>query len=267
LQILRQHLIGLLTEWFDITRRRTLLVLALPEGGWSSRPRISQALQSAVAASRLPVTVADLADTRGGTSSAVPVAPQAAPQATLQTAIRHAVGCEQAILLADPAGARTHAAALGQLSIRTGLMVFGPCPDSPSTAQSSQVQTCSVLGADEVGPLIASETSLSRLLLSLCRTNPALSECLLPDTCPLAFYQALPCGPWLEQAGNDLLATSWGAAPVIRYRLGWSARLIPYSRLCDVLSREKVLPSRQLKRLTRIGSPCWKLPLIAMSGD
>jgi hypothetical protein len=265
LRILRQHLIGLLTEWFDIKGRRTLLVLALPEHGWSGHPRISQALQSAVAASRLPVTITDLADTR--TDAAPAAAPPAAPRTALQTILRHAVGCEQMILLTDPAGATTHAAALGQLSIRSGLVVFGSCPDGLLAALPSRIPSCSVLGADEVGPLIASETPLSRLLLTLCRANRALSECLLPDASPLAFYQPLPRGPWLEQAGDDLLATSWGAAPVIRYRLDWSARLIRYSRVCDVLSREKVLPSRQLKRLTRVESHCWKLPLIAVSKD
>jgi hypothetical protein len=144
--------------------------------------------------------------------------------------------------------------------------MFGPRPDASFAAVSPDIPTCSVLGADEVGPLIAVETPLSRLLLDLCRTHPSLPNCLLPKGFhPAAMYQPLPRGPWLEQAGSDLLVTSWGAAPIVRYRLGWRARILSYSHLCDMLSRERVLPLRQMKRLTRIESPCWKLPLIALA--
>jgi hypothetical protein len=255
LGMLRQHLIGLLDSWFDISRRRTLLVLALPESGWSSRHRISQALQSAIASSRLPITVTDLTEAR----------PAPAPTAR-ETIIRLSTGFEQCIVLADSAGAATHAASMTQLAMRSGLVIFGPRPDAVSAALPPSVPIYSVLGADEVGPLIAAETPLSRLLLDLCRTHPSLPNRLQQDAFPLAaIYQPLPRGPWLEQAGDDLLVTSWGAAPVVRYRLGWQGRIISYPHLCDVLSRERALPLRQIKRLTRVESPCWKLPLIVMA--
>jgi hypothetical protein len=281
LRTLRQQLIGLLDTWFDITRRRTLLVLALPECGWSSRPRISQVLQSAIADSRLPVTITDLAEARpispskaagiparnrAGARQPAPAAPSMAPLTPPETVFRLSVGFDQCIVLTSPAGAPNHAACLTQLPIKSGLMIFGPRPDALAADLPPSVPTCSVLGADEVGPLIAVETPLSRLILDLCRTHPSLPNRLLPKAFhPDAMYQPLPCGPWLEQAVNDLLVTSWGAAPVVRYRLGWLARIFSYSHLCDVLSREKTLPPRHLKRLTRIGSPCWKLPVIAVA--
>lgn len=260
LHVLRQHLVGLLSEWFDIIHRRSLLVLALPEGGGSSRARISQALQSAIAIRRLPVTVVDVAAAGEGATPS-----QASGRTDWQTLLRHVVGCEQVVLLADPASAAAHAAALARLPVRAGLMVLGPYPAGLVSSLPSQVLTCSVLGADGAGPLIAAETKLSRQLSTLCRANPALSEYFVPDGGAKAFYQALPRGPWLEQADDDLLVTSWGAVPLIRYRLGWRGRLVAYPRLCHVLAREKILPLRQFRRLTRVGSPCWKLPLIAIS--
>jgi hypothetical protein len=281
LHILRQHLIGLLDTWFDITRRRTLLALALPQGGWCGCARISQALQSAIAASRLSITVTDLTEARSISPSRTPrvpgqnpadarpaalVAPPVAPLVSPETVFRLVAGFEQCIVLTDPAGAAAYAAYLTQLPMLSGLMIFGLRTDAPAPALPPSVPTCSVLGADEVGPLIAVETPLSRLIFDLCRTHPSLHNIFEPKGLrPEALYQPLPRGPWLEQAGNDLLVTSWGAAPVVRYRLGWPARLLTYSHLCDVLSREKVLPPRHLKQLTRIESPAWKLPLIAMA--
>ena len=128
------------------------------------------------------------------------------------------------------------------------------------------VPICSVLGADEVGPLIAVETPLSRLILDLFRTHPALPNRLLPaGFSPATIYQPLPAVLGWSRPEMTCWSRVRALAPVIRYRLGWSARVLHYSHLCDALSREKVLPPRQLKRLIRIESPCWKLPLIAMA--
>ena len=71
--ILRQQLVSLLSGWFDARHRRTLLVLALPEEGWSSRRRIGRALQEALGLGHLRASVLDwneAAGTHGGLGAA-----------------------------------------------------------------------------------------------------------------------------------------------------------------------------------------------------
>ncbi len=248
LQVLREQLVDVLTGWFDAGARRTLLVPALPETGWSSRRRIEQALQSAIAAGYLRGCVRDIPDGRSP-----------------ESALRAANGFDQCVVLADPARAVEQAAWLGQWKGRAGIVVFGPLAAGATAGFSQQIRVCSVRGADEVGPLIAAETPLSRMVLDACRRSATARNELLPDGfVPTAIYQPLPRGPWIQQEAGQLLVSSWGAAPVVRYRVGWRGQVVSFAWLCEVLRDAEVLPPRHLKRLTRIESICWKLPLIAL---
>jgi hypothetical protein len=247
---LREQLVGLLRDRFDAARRRTLLVLALPEGGWSGRRRISQALHQAI---------------DGGGLHASLLEPDQAGADISPAAMRLAKDFEQCIVLATPTSAVVQALWLADCKGRTGLISLGPLPTAVSAALPREMRACSALGADEVTPLIAVETSLARAVADACRNDPSFCGQLLgAGAPPPSMYQPLPRGPWLEDDNGYLLVSNWGAAPVVRYRLGWRGRVLPFTRVCDLLRRHKVLPAGQIRRLTGVGSACWKLPLVAL---
>jgi hypothetical protein len=250
-RILRQQLVSLLVDNFSAARRRTLLVLALPEGGWSGRRRIGQALHEAIGLGRLPVSLIE--PDEPGADVSMP-------------ALHLGKGFEQCIVMATPASAVVQALWLANCKGRTGLVSLGPLPTGVAAALPREIRVCSVLGADEVAPLIALQTPLARMVLDVCRTDPTLCRRLLGGAePPLAIYQPLPRGPWIEHDNGYLLVSSWGAAPVARYRLGWRGQVVPFARACDVLRQPNALPpAGQIRRLTAVGSACWKLPLVAL---
>ena len=106
---------------------------------------------------------------------------------------RLAVGFEQCVVLAEPTSAILQALWLANHKGRSGLVSFGPLPADVVAGLGREFPTCSVLGADEVGPLIAVETPLSRTVLNACRVDPSLREQLLPDGfVPAGIYQPFP---------------------------------------------------------------------------
>ena len=250
LGILREQLVSLLSGWFDARRRRTLLVLALPEAGWSSRRRIGQALQEALGSGQLQASLFDWSEAAGTTPASVQ---------------RLASGFEQCVVLADPTSVVLQALWLADRKGLSGLVSFGPLPDGVLAGLGQEIPACSVLGADEVGPLIAMETPLSRTVLSACQANRSLREQLLPEGFrPAGMYQPFPRGPWVEQGAGQVLVSSWGVSPVAGYGLGWRGEVLSFSRVCQALRREEALPARQIRRLTRVLSTGWKLPLVVL---
>ena len=129
--ILREQLVSLLRGWFDARQRRTLLVLALPEAGWSSRRRIGQALQEALGLGHLQASVLDCSEGAGASPASVH---------------RLAGGFEQCVVLANPASAVLQALWLANYKGRSGLVSFGPLPAGVAAGLGREIQTCSVLG-------------------------------------------------------------------------------------------------------------------------
>lgn len=244
--ILREQLVDVLNTCFDAASRRTLLAMALPEEGWSASRRIGQALHEAIGRGRLRGSLVDLADA-------------ARPDTSL-------VGnCEQCVVLCSPQHAVRHATQLARTASRSGLVVFGPLPPAATAALPPELEVCSVWGIDETGPLLGMQTPLARLLSDASSRDPALCRALTGSAGRLAgIYQPFPLGPSIDQAKDDLLVSSWGAAPLIRYRLGQPGRVMPFQQACHWLAQAKVRPTRQVRRLMRMGSPCWKLPLVLL---
>jgi hypothetical protein len=251
--LLRDQLAHLLKSRFLVGRRRTLLVLALPETGWAGRRRIGQALQDALGTGQLRASIFDGQDNGY------------AEPASMR---RLTAGFEQCVLLADPTRAITQGPWLAEYRGQRGWLSFGLLPASVGTDVRQEVAAWSVLGADEVGPLIAVETPLSRLVSSACRNKPSLRKHLLGNhPRPARMYQPFPRGPWIEQADEELLVSSWGTCPLLRYGLGWRGQMLPFAHVCEALQQNEVLPLRQMRQLTRIGSTCWKLPLLSLSKE
>ncbi len=239
LSILRQQLVGLLSGWFDARRRRTLLVLDLPAAGWAGAPRIGRALQEAIGLGHLSATLVDRDsqdDDRG--------------------LARLADAFQQCIVLTRPGDVAERVDWLASQQVRSGIVCFGPPVSGFAAGAAGDVAVCSVLGADEVGPLIAAETPLSRLAAAAMRMEAVNGDAGRV----LGAWQPFPCGPWIEQEGCDLLVSSWGAAPVLRYRLGWCGRIVPFEQIRSVLRGTTAPPGNRL----RGGAP-WKLPLIVLS--
>lgn len=248
MQTLRQQLVGLLSGWFDIIRRRTLLVLSLPETGWAGRHRIGGALQEAIGRGQIRGAMADLAD---GTS--------------LATVLRLADGFEQCVVLADASAGTAPSRWLSGYSGRAGLVAFGPL-SAGVMAGLSPLSACCVAGACSVSPLVVLQTPLTRLISIACQADLGLRERLLPGVAqPLGLYQPFPRGPWIEEQDGQILISNWGISPLIRYRVGWRGRVVPFSRLCEQLRQTKTLSSKQIRQFTRIESICWKLPLVALT--
>ena len=114
--------------------------------------------------------------------------PPVAPLTFLETVFRLTAGFEQCILLTDPQPLLVMQPRLTQLSIKQELMMFVSRQDALAEDLPPSVPICSVLGADEVGPLIAVETPLSRLILDLFRTHPPCPTAFcLRDSAPLPY--------------------------------------------------------------------------------
>lgn len=251
LRILRDQLVGLLMDWFDAHQRRILLLVKLSEAGWSSNRRIAQALQEAIVLGHLRASVVDCsADTNQ-------------PDPTAGHLVQQFDCC---VVLCRAAEVVEQAKRYSGASCRLGVVAFGEVSADQRAAMPTGVTVCSVWGADEVGPLIALETPLTRLVAAACHSNADLRRTVCPDAhAVIGLYQPFPVGPWVEQQGTDLLVSSWGALPLLRYRPGQSGRLIRYGEMCRWLLRCDVQSARQVRRLTRMGSACWKLPVVMLT--
>lgn len=253
LHALREQLVDLLAIWFDTRQRRSLLLTSLPAAGWCAGRRIAQALHEAIAFGHLRASVVELPADPGPPDPAIH---------------RLVSQFDQCVLLCQPQDSLRLARQLMETCGRIGVVAFGSISSADRAAMPPGATVCSAWGADEVGPLIALETPLTRMLGEACQSNPDLQQELLPEPRRvMGLYQPFPLGPSIEQDGCHLLVSSWGASPVIRYRLDPAGRLIRFTDICRLLQRFKLQSPRRLRRLTRIGSAYWKLPVVLLTGS
>lgn len=251
LRTLREQLVGLLSGCFDTRQRRTLLLADLPPSGWSASRRIAQPLQEAIGRGRLRGSLVEV--------------PEDLDQVE-QTVRRLGGQFDQCVLLCDPIRATACLNRLAGLTPQTGVVVFGPFSAQQRALVPPDIRMFSVWGIDEVAPLMAMETPLTHLLAEACATQPDLEKTIFPAGRKIiGLYQPFPAGPWLEQVGGTLLVSSWGAFPTIRYRLRQGGTLIGFAEICRLLEQYQVRSRREVRRLRRAGSTCWKLPVIALS--
>jgi len=247
---LREQLVGLLAGWFDARQRRTLLLVDLPAGGWRAGRRIAQALQEAIGLGHLRAGLVDMTiDARHSD----------------WTASRLAGQFDQCVLLCRAEDAARQGQRVIGWSGRAGLLAFGLLPAVQRATLPAELTVCSTWGIDEVGPLIGLETPLSRLICNACGAQGPFRQALLPGSATIAgVYQPFPIGPWIEQHGAEVLVSSWGAAPIVRYGFQQRGRVLLFGEVCQLLRRHEVQSPRGIRGLMRIGSVCWKLPVFVL---
>lgn len=251
LRTLREQLAGLLSGWFDVRQRRTLLLVHLPEAGWCAGRKIVQALREALSRGQLRGAVIDLREMTGRSG---------------QESLALARQSGRCVVLCEGAEATRWACGNSRWPAPAGVVAFGPVLPSERAAMPEGTTLCSVWGMDEVGPLIGLETPLTRIVERACESNTNLQRTILPERpATIGLYQPFPIGPWIEQDDRDLLISCWGALPAIRYRSGQCGRLLEFAEVCRQIQRHKALPARQIRQFTRTVSTCWKLPLIQVT--
>jgi phenylacetate-CoA ligase len=207
---------ALLEDYFRISERWTLLVVALPMGAWVAGTLVAEMGQRIFAQLGMRGTVAT---------------PGLNQEETLRFVEQLSRHYDQTIFVTSPtampellAGGERRGIVWPELN--AGVLTGG---ESVSEWQRERILRglgkdperlegmVALFGSAEAGGILGYETHLCLLLRRLCTRTPALTEALFGSPVIPSVHQYNPLNAFLETHDGELLLTMRGAVPLIRY--------------------------------------------------
>jgi phenylacetate-CoA ligase len=124
---------------------------------------------------------------------------------------------------------------------------------------------CNLFATSDSG-IIAFETPFSIIVRRLVENNKGLKKILFENNETVAVTQYNPMAKYLETNKGEIVLTSAGGVPLVRYNLHDRGRIIPYQEVLKVLENNGVTIEKEMKRSGYKFKEVMKLPLFAAYG-
>jgi len=121
----------------------------------------------------------------------------------------------------------------------------------------------SLLGSSE-GGMIGFETPICTLVRRECFKNKEITQSLFNNHTIPSIVQYNPMGKYMESVNNELILTSMGGIPLIRYNTKDNGSVLSLQNVLEILSRHGFTQERIIKELS--SSSLWTFPFAYLFG-
>jgi len=113
--------------------------------------------------------------------------------------------------------------------------------------------------------ILGHETPLSILVRKAASDNSNLRKALFGEDRLPSVQQYYPFYKYFESVDGNLVFTTFGGIPLIRYSIGDTGGIIPYKKVIDILDEFKIDIRKEMKKY-HSDNLIWKLPFVYLFG-
>jgi len=113
--------------------------------------------------------------------------------------------------------------------------------------------------------ILGHETPLSITIRKLANSNKKLQRTLFKETRLPSLHQYYPFFKYFEEVNGDLVLSTFGGIPLIRYSIGDSGGIIPFDRMTKVLNEFGIDIKKEMKKYSS-ENLIWHLPFVYLFG-
>ena len=113
--------------------------------------------------------------------------------------------------------------------------------------------------------ILGHETPLSILIRSLANKNPKLQKALFKETRTPSLQQYYPFFKYFEEINGDLVFSTYGGIPLIRYSIGDNGGIITFEKMVQTLKVFGIDLEKEMKK-HHSEKLIWKLPFVYLFG-
>lgn len=124
---------------------------------------------------------------------------------------------------------------------------------------------CNLFATAE-GGIVAFETPFSIILRRLTEKKKGLKRKLFDDKEPVTVVQYNPMAKYLEEVKGEIVITSLGGVPIVRYNIRDRGQIIPFVKVIKALEEEKVDIVKEMEKYGYDFNKVFKLPILVANG-